>query len=190
MVEEELIDEEFPTHLPVLMEHSMYKENILCYIGGYICRKLSKKMTCETCVGALFCNERREDTIYQLTNKKDNGGLVYPSTDVVKIISVTESVCKEYLDSGIDSTLSKSKIKNRVMKHLRHIPIFFPLLSHDIDFHDPFEDLHSTQISKAIIEEFLNLRLLRYGQEYATKMNKKDIGLLILFKGLWINWAP
>ena len=165
-------------------------ELIECYIGGYICRKLSKKLTCEICVIALFCDENRSNSFNMLTDKKDNGGLVYPSSDVVKVISVTESICKERLDSGISSKLRKSGIKNNVIQHLRNIPPFTSLLLHDIEIYEPFEDLHSTQISKAIVEEFLNLRLLRYGQEYATKMNTKTIGMrqkltkLIIFKGL------
>ena len=97
-----------------------------------------------------------------LTDKKDNGGLVYPSSDVVKVVSVTESICKERLDSGISSTLRKSGIKNNVMQHLRNISIF-TCCYYMIECHEPFEDLHSNQISNAIIEEFLNLRLLRYG---------------------------
>ena len=91
--------------------------------------------TCEICVIALFCDEKISNSFYMLTGKKDNGGLVYPSSDVVKVISVTESICKERLDSGISSELRKSGIKNNVMQHLRNIPLFTSLLLHDIECH-------------------------------------------------------
>ena len=51
------------------------------------------------------------------------------------------------------------------------------MLEHDIESHEPFDDLHSTQIKKAVIFEFLNLRLYRYGQEYTkTVLMKGTIG--------------
>ena len=49
------------------------------------------------------------------------------------------------------------------MKELLKNDIFSSLRYHDVQNHDPFQDLHSTQISKAIVNEFLNIRLLCYG---------------------------
>ena len=70
--------------------------------------------------------------------------------------------------------------------------IFFPSLRcHDVQNHDPFQDLHSTQISKAIVNERLYIRLLRYGQTFTEDIilnsnnGKRQVHReLILFKGL------
>ena len=63
---------------------------------------------------------------------------------------------------------------------------------HDIECHDPLaEDLHSSQLCKRIIEKYLNMRLLRYGQTYTDDVirqgscgTRQKLTKLILFKGL------
>ena len=57
-------------------------------------------------------------------------------------------------------------MKNAAMReHLRN-DIFSSLRCHDVQIPDPFQELHSKQILKAIVNEFLNIRLLRYGQTF------------------------
>ena len=52
------------------------------------------------------------------------------------------------------------------------------------------EDFHSAQVTKAIVEEYLNLQLFRYGQDLRANIKMIDLGVrqklteLILFKGL------
>ena len=68
---------------------------------------------------------------------------------------------------------------------------FSTLQEHNITHHSVTEDLHSTQIIKAVINEFINLRLFRYGQEYSRDVLMKEnqgkrqqLTKLILFNGL------
>ena len=83
------------------------------------------------------------------------------------------------------------KITNSIILELSDKVLFKDMLEHDIEYHEPFEDLHSTQIKKAMIFDFLNLKLYRYEQEYTkTVLMKGTIGKrqqlnkLLLFKGL------
>ena len=46
-------------NLPSLSDISQHKEAILCYIGGYIVRQLSKKISCVTCSEALVGKDRQ-----------------------------------------------------------------------------------------------------------------------------------
>ena len=49
------------------------------------------------------------------------------------------------------------------MSELSDKDMFTELFYHDLDYHnDISEDFHSTQIQKAVIKEFLNMRLFRY----------------------------
>ena len=104
--------------------------------------------------------------LYSLTRQKDNGGLPYPSSDVVKILWIAEYIFKQYLgDAPLKSSLAsktlRMKMKNAAMREVLKNDIYYSLRCHD-----PFQDLHSTQISKAIVNECLNIRLLRYGQTF------------------------
>ena len=76
------------------------------------------------------------------------------------------------------------------MRELLKKYIFSSLRYHDVQNHDPFQDLHSTQISKAIVNECLNIRLLRYRPTFTEdKILNSNIGKRqsntkqILFKG-------
>ena len=53
------------------------------------------------------------------------------------------------------------------------------------------EDLHSTQVMKAVVNDYLVMRLLRYGQQFTRNVVQKNnigkrqqLNKLILFKGL------
>ena len=56
------------------------------------------------------------------------------------------------------------------MKELLSENIFNILHEHDIERHRPLEDFHSTQVSKTIVGEYLNLRLFRYGQDVTANI--------------------
>ena len=131
-----------------------------------------------------------------LIHIKDNGGFVYPSKDVVKVLEVCEKffkivICGDSYDPKINST---KRIK-QIMRHhiLMEIPDnIFSSLNECIFENDHIsEDLHVTQITKAIIDNYLDIRLFRYAQFYTENVLKKNkIGIrqqsnkLVLFQGL------
>ena len=67
--------------------NSENKENILGYIGGYIVKKLQKIIDCNVCNNAMLSSNKYYFNL-SLVTQKDKGGLVYPSTDIVKILSI------------------------------------------------------------------------------------------------------
>ena len=62
---------------------SLHKDAILGYIGGYVVRKILKNLSCNDNLNAYYLS---------LTHLKDNGGLIYPSKDVIKVIRMCELV--------------------------------------------------------------------------------------------------
>ena len=82
---------------------------------------------------ALVPSSVRGDSVYLLTSKMANGGLLYHSSDVSKILSVAESLCRQWLHLEIGSKMTKSQIKNNIMNHLQDKPLYFSLLLHDIE---------------------------------------------------------
>ena len=158
---------------PLMMSpvNSEYKENIL----GYIVRKLQKSIDCNVCNNAMVSSNKSYFNLSLVVTQKDRAGLVYPLTDIVKILSIAERIFKSFvvsannLNPGISSSkYLRLKMTNFIMSELSNEDVFTELFYHDHDYHnDISEDFHSTQIKKAVIKEFLNLRLFRYGQEYS-----------------------
>ena len=75
---------------------SVYTEYILGYIGGFIVRKLIRNISCEECVNTLLSNDRSSDYL-SLVCLNDNGGLLYPSSDVFKILKISEIAFKTFV---------------------------------------------------------------------------------------------
>ena len=169
----------------------------LAYIGGYIVRSLSKVIDCQTCCNALLTKDIRKHHL-SLIALKDNGGLVYPSDDIISIVKVCETYFKTYVrgyGKGINVSRNlMAKLQLAIVSELSQTRpeniLFVEHLQIDIDTHALTEDLHSTQVMKAVIDRFLTMRLLRYGQEYTQSMKKSAFGKrqrlkkLTLFNGL------
>ena len=175
------------------------KENVMAYIGGCIVRTLLKKIDCDVCSEQLITSERNKKYLSFIA-LKDNGGLVYPAEDIVKI----GMVCERYFNSAVSgvSGLSinaskklRSKLSVAIITELSTTRpdqiLFKSLLHHDIENHIIGEDLHSTQIMKAVVSAYMNIRLLRYGEEYTktviqrAKIGKRQqLNKLLMFEGL------
>ena len=68
----------------------------MAYIGGCIVRTLLKKIDCDVCSEQLITSERNKKYLSFIA-LKDNGGLVYPAEDIVKIVMV----CERYFNSAV-----------------------------------------------------------------------------------------
>ena len=85
------------------------KENALAYIAGCIVRTLTKKIDCTVCSESLITSDR-EKKYLSFVALKDNGGLVYSSEDVVKIIVVCERYfrCVVSGETGLSMNASRN----------------------------------------------------------------------------------
>lgn len=70
--------------------NSMYYSDIVAYIAGFVSRKMMKIINCETCAQSLTTSS----TTSALLVRKNRGGLCKPSSDVVKICLVAESIVR------------------------------------------------------------------------------------------------
>ena len=166
----------------------------LAYIGGYIVRQLSKSLMCVSCSEALISSSEKHQYLSFIA-LKDNDGLVYPSTEVVKVISIAERVFRQFVSGTNPAELKISSDKKLHLKLLTKTvyeatiaDIFHDLFAHDLNYATNLdEDLHSTQLIKAIASKYLSIRLLRYGESYMIE--KKEVGKrhetnkLLLFNG-------
>ena len=183
--------------IPNMSEISPYKENILCYIGGFIANRLMKKMSCVRCSEALVA-KKPQLKLYDFTKLRDRGSLVYPSIDIIKILKASEIIFKFFV-SGSDfknpvilnhNKNLKLSLRNKILLELDS-GMFESLDLHDLEESEIGTDLHSRQLIKEIINSYLDIRLFRYGQYFTErKLKKNKAGIrqqsnkLVIFKGL------
>ena len=67
--------------LPIYNSLSIYKSDIVKYKAGFITRSIRIKINCDQCSDALVSHTITS----QLSNRKNGGGLINPSEDVVNI---------------------------------------------------------------------------------------------------------
>lgn len=76
-----------------LLNHTFITENILYYISDNIVKKLVKIIKCNGCLNNIIKNVSDKNNLASYTilaDLKNNGGLVYASHDVYKIVCSTE----------------------------------------------------------------------------------------------------
>jgi len=161
---------------------SFYKESILGYIAGFIVRRMLTRISCVECANALTYSQSATDHDHfytllpsnMLISSKDRGGLVQPSSSVVRIVLASESCIKTVISNP--SKLNKNMIINSVNGSIQNP---FPELDlHDTDHEILSEDLHSTQLTKTIISYYIKIRLHSYEKQFnKDKLHKDKIGL-------------
>ena len=161
--------------LPVSSNLSLYRSSIVAYIGGYIIRGLMKTISCDTCFFATLTEHTDISMDHDLIVLKDNGGLFYPSQDVLRILKTSESVFKTVVCSDDVEIKIKKNLKIRLRNLvLRSLPPVFSSLVCDSDNELVSEDLHSVQLTKEIIDRYFRIRLLRHGQNFTETNIVKD----------------
>ena len=152
-------------------------------------------MDCATCCRAMIASDVKKRH-FSLIAIKDNGGLVYPSDDIVKVLNVCEKYFLMYVrGDGDQISASKNihaKLQNSIVSELSMTRpgkvLFSSLLQHDIDTHTISDDFHSTQIMKATVASYLKMRILRYAQDAVVKKGvlgkRQQMTKMMLFQGL------
>jgi hypothetical protein len=82
--------------VPNFIGLTLYEENVVTYIAGFVVRKMVKRITCEECKEALYVRERPTHSRYDLVALKNNGGLIYVSEDVADLCNVAEKCVKRW----------------------------------------------------------------------------------------------
>ena len=150
-----------------------------------------------------------QDHSYNASNKtqflsfvsfKNRGGLVLPSSGVVKVLKVCENIFKLYIIDKSNINRNHFNSTNLMCKMLYHVKqqlaykiynIFPDLIAHDTDNDIGSESQHSGQLFLGISRKYFNMRLKRYGQQFTKDViHKNKLGLCqkltktILFQGL------
>ncbi len=83
---------------------SLFVENIVVYIAGFVAKKMKNKLDCDVCKSALITTDNeymsfRED--FCLLADKDKGGLCKPSEDLVIVCKIAERMIRQEQCRGV-----------------------------------------------------------------------------------------
>lgn len=163
-----------------------YQDNILCYIAGYLVRKLLCKLHCKHCQ-AMLVNKRKPyflDHGYAKMNLSEKfrkfmlcvsrGGLIDPSDDVFQIVNCTEKAFQFHI---IQRNMMNVKNINNIIMHSVTVSLVnsnkCPFASsHPITEEFGCEEAHEVQIMKRVTEMYLNIRLKSFGKTHTLKFAK------------------
>ena len=159
---------------------TIYKENIVGYIGGFVVRKMLKSLHCSTCAEALLGRDNHHERYLTLTHIKDNGGLIIPSDDVFKILKKAESFFVSYISGrpGDDVQISACHMW-RTSFQIKYSKNCFQRTSSNANQITTWKTflrafLHSTQLIKKVISFYLQISFFRYGEHYSSVKIKKS----------------
>lgn len=148
-----------------LNDIDILQENILCYIGGYVVKKLIRNINCYSCAESLLnqnnveCNSNTlNQNFYKFLDFNNNGGLVRPSESVYKIILETEKQIKL-----LTNNFSKF-LKNLDLKVIMKVKNQFALNNHifanlNCENTDILETPHKIKLITIIAYRYANIRL-------------------------------
>ena len=166
---------------------SPYKQAAVGYISGYVVRMVIKRIHCIECQTALSVPESSEtEPGHVLISMKDNGGLIKPSTSVMRVCEATERCYSHYLVNDKASLLHHEStiatITNKVLGQVA-LSTFDDLTKHMFD--SPPDNNHVFSLIKCVAWCYLKIRqhqLAKIMTDAATgKFIRKTHGKLILF---------
>lgn len=164
---------------------TLYVDNAVVYIAGFVARHVGKTTKCSSCKAALTISEGNE-LHFTLINVKNNGGLKTPSSDVIIICKTSEKIIRQV--TGLIPLFEqriKLKLTLEVMQFLSLNRLFNCLNEHELD--NAADNSHTLVLVKKIISTFLDLRLRYIAKIYSTKIkgisDRQHLNKMILFRG-------
>nr|XP_042898777.1 uncharacterized protein LOC122269484 [Parasteatoda tepidariorum] len=180
-----------------------YLCDVTSHIAGFVSRKLLKNVKCTHCTSALTlkdeilpllpnsCNNPSSLPFsnYKLTQRKNKGGLVFPSPDVVKICKVAEKNIRMMQASG--RLHVKHVVHKLITGSLRFISsntvngVFNELNDHSYD-QDPLNN-HKILLMKSVLFDYIKIRLCHIGKLKTQELQRNKCRSVntksIIFKG-------
>ena len=86
----------------------------IAFVSGYLVKVVRESIDCKTCLSAIESTDC-EAPLYKLIANQDRGGLFYPSSGFIIMVSVIIKIAEE----------AKSKYRRNLL-HIQKIHCFFP----------------------------------------------------------------
>ena len=168
---------------------SPYVGNVVVYIAGFVARSVKKRLLCEPCGVALtqVCSSRKHSH-FSLIEAKTNGGLLYPSDDVVLLCKASEKCFRANMGPTDQPNLCgnlKSSLITEVLAQLIGKDIFTMLTDHSLES-DVLDD-HRIILMKKVVQTFMTIRLYHHGKSFTRSLHpqtcRSSLNKTVIFKG-------
>ena len=177
--------------LPDVNRMSLYSDNVLYYMAGFVCRKMMSSITCPSCALAITShipqhltehNYSSSDNSVRLTERKNNGGLIFASNGIFQIVKICEQLFKKFvLSNQAQITSEQGVCKKIVISCVNEVfdktDTLFPSIKEQqcIASEDPSNvDSHVMQIIKEAAKRYTLIRLQTHAKFFnRVVVNKK-----------------
>ena len=174
--------------IPDLAHLSMYVENVVLYIAGFVVKRVLAKISCVQCMSAVTV-DTLDDAASSLLTRKNRGGLMLPAPDVVLVCKVCERVFRTWFHSNAGKLPAGDKVKarliNDVLRFVLDVEVFSCLDDHVLE-NDILND-HRTRLVKLVCNQYLAVRLFHAGKVLTRQMQgdrvRSVLSKTIIFKG-------
>jgi len=150
-------------YLPSCRSLSLFVENVVVYIAGYVVRALKSKVSCDICREALQSECMVDDVSrsdFQLLTQKNRGGLVTPTQDVITVCKIAESCIRSAISPAQKMTIGSdvsATLVNNVLMMLIGTKVFNSLADHGLSTL-PMGN-HQVELMRAVTKQYVFIRL-------------------------------
>ena len=162
-------------------------DNGLYYVSGFLVKSLLARVQCVTCRAELLldpkdCHAYKMYNMYpvyaKFTTFKQQGGLVFPFANVLKIVKATEVIFRRrVIEQGIGISTDINlfgRIQSAVLEQYGPY-VFYCSTSHFYEHSFGAERDHLSSLVKAVSEKYLNLRMTTYTKRFSQMVIHKNV---------------
>ncbi|ODM99579.1 DNA transposase THAP9 [Orchesella cincta] len=160
--------------LPSFDNLSLFVENVVVYIAGFVGKRLQKSLKCSQCKSLLVpenLDNLKLRSDYVLLNTKNRGGLFCPSADLIKVCMIAEKKIRVNLAMGL-SKVSGAMIEHAVVQTCLDSVFENSYSEHEISDLSKYEKMigHRTTLVREITKYYITIRL-----HYAAKLKSSEL---------------
>ena len=180
----------------LLNSSTIWHEDVLMYIGGYIVKKVTRCIKCAECATALITEEDTQP--YQpssskssLTSFKTYGKLISPSSSVLKVVKRADKSLRNMVVKWSQLTDKSIPVVQRDVLQEVKPTVFTSLEQHSKETHvldENLQDDHITTIIKKITFLYTKIFLHQFSKAYTERIvrqgapsKRQKLNKLILF---------
>lgn len=180
--DEVIIDDNIEYYIEHLPSLTFLTENVVTYISGFVVKKLKSIVKCPECLLSLetIHTFSLDCENFMLLNRKNRGGLLKPSQNVVNICIFAEKKIRFVLKLNNEKLPPEHNFLNVFINQICHDlfgkSLFDELNQHDYD--NSFLNSHRIKLIKQIVQIYLKIRIY----SIAKKQTERARGELIRSK--------